>query len=185
MMQTAYETKRLLLLQSHPRLKKQVFAYYQENHDFLQPTEPKHTESFLTLETQKLLLKRDWKNFKKQTHLRLWMMLKENPNRIIGVVTLSNITPMPVQSATVSYKCHKDELNKGYITEALEKLISIAFDDIGLHRLEVSIMPRNRCSLHVAQKLGFQNEGIEKECVQINGKWEDHVRMARINPNSH
>ncbi len=47
-----------------------------------------------------------------------------------------------------------------------------------LHRLQVSIIPRNRPSLRVAEKLGLRNEGTALRYLEINGVWEDHVRFA-------
>lgn len=181
MLQTAYETNRLLLLQSNPRLIKQVLAYYKENETFLQPTEPKHPNDFLELKTQKLILKQDWNRFQSRTGVRFWLALKEDPKRIIGLVGINNIIMGALQSGFVAYKCHKDEINQGYITEALEKLIFIAFHDLGLHRLEANIMPRNKRSLRVTEKLGFLNEGTARDYLKIDGKWEDHIHMVLLN----
>jgi ribosomal-protein-alanine N-acetyltransferase len=47
-----------------------------------------------------------------------------------------------------------------------------------LHRLQVSIIPRNGPSLRVAEKLGLRNEGTALRYLEINGVWEDHVRFA-------
>lgn len=181
MLQTTYETNRLLLVQSNPRLKKQVLAYYKENVSFLQPTEPKYPIDFLELSTQKQILKQDWQRFQHRTGVRYWIFEKDNLNQIIGLVGINNIIMGALQSGFVAYKCHKVEVNKGYVSEALEKLIFIAFHDLGLHRIEANILPRNAPSLRVAEKLHFQNEGIAKEYLKINGKWEDHVHMVLLN----
>jgi [ribosomal protein S5]-alanine N-acetyltransferase len=42
-------------------------------------------------------------------------------------------------------------------------------------------MPRNGASLRVAEKLGFENEGLGKKYLKINGKWEDHIHMVLFN----
>ena len=41
------------------------------------------------------------------------------------------------------------------MTEAVKAVTGIAFDDLGLHRIEANIMPRNKASLRVAEKAGF------------------------------
>ena len=48
----------------------------------------------------------------------------------------------------------------------------------GLHRLQISIIPRNRPSRRVAQKLWLRGEGIALRYLEIDGRWEDHVRYA-------
>jgi ribosomal-protein-alanine N-acetyltransferase len=47
-----------------------------------------------------------------------------------------------------------------------------------LHRLQISIIPRNRASRRVMEKLVFREEGTALRYLRINGHWEDHVRYA-------
>ncbi len=67
------------------------------------------------------------------------------------------------------------------MTEAVGKVVEYAFDVLGLHRLEANIMPRNKASLRVVEKLGFSEEGLSRKLLLINGRWEDHVRMVKLN----
>jgi ribosomal-protein-alanine N-acetyltransferase len=60
-------------------------------------------------------------------------------------------------------------------------VVEYAFDVLGLHRLEANIMPRNKASLRVVEKLGFSEEGLSRKLLLINGRWEDHVRMVKLN----
>ncbi len=73
-------------------------------------------------------------------------------------------------------------LNKGYMTEAIEKGISIMFSGYKLHRIEANVIPRNKRSLRVVEKLGFKHEGFSPKYLKINGVWEDHERFAILNP---
>lgn len=57
------------------------------------------------------------------------------------------------------------------------------FNDFGIHRIEANIMPKNKRSLRVVEKLGFYNEGIANKYLNINGKWEDHIHMVLLNDN--
>ena len=65
-----------------------------------------------------------------------------------------------------------------YVPEAFVVLCRFAFEDLALHRLQASIIPRNGPSNRVAEKLGLRNEGIALRYLEINGVWEDHVRYA-------
>jgi ribosomal-protein-alanine N-acetyltransferase len=47
-----------------------------------------------------------------------------------------------------------------------------------LHRVEISIIPRNSASRRVVEKLGIRQEGIAERFLEIDGVWEDHVRYA-------
>ena len=42
-------------------------------------------------------------------------------------------------------------------------------------------MPRNKASLRVLEKNGFTNEGTASEYLNINGVWEDHIHMVKLN----
>ena len=53
-----------------------------------------------------------------------------------------------------------------------------AFEELALHRLQVAIIPRNRPSRRVAEKLELREEGVAVRYLEINGVWEDHVRYA-------
>ena len=53
-----------------------------------------------------------------------------------------------------------------------------AFEEIDVHRLQVSIVPRNVRSRRVVEKLDFRCEGLAERYLEIAGVWEDHLRFA-------
>ena len=65
------------------------------------------------------------------------------------------------------------------MTAAVGVLTQYAFSQLGLHRLEANVMPRNRASLRVLEKNGYENEGLAKRYLHINGVWEDHIHMVK------
>ena len=81
-------------------------------------------------------------------------------------------------SCYVGVKMDKDFINQGYMTEAEKAVIAYAFDVLGLHRIEANVMPRNKCSMRLAEKCSFQYEGLSEKYLKINGVWEDHVHMV-------
>ena len=64
---------------------------------------------------------------------------------------------------------------------AVSMITQYAFEELHLHRIEANVMPRNQASLRVLQKIQFENEGISKYYLKINGVWEDHIHMVKIN----
>ena len=62
--------------------------------------------------------------------------------------------------------------------EALVILCKSAFEDLHLHRVQISIIPRNSASRRVVEKLDIREEGVAQRYLEINGTWEDHVRYA-------
>lgn len=180
-MKTLYKTDRLILKTLDGTYASLVLDYVLRNKDFLEKWETEKNENYFTLDYQKMSLKRDLDNFKLEKSLKFWIFKKNNKKRIIGSISLDNIIRGPFQSCFLGYKLDKDELNKGYMTEAVEKIVEIAFNNYGLHRIEANIMPRNIASIRVVEKLGFYNEGLAKKYILLNGKWEDHIHMVLLN----
>jgi ribosomal-protein-alanine N-acetyltransferase len=98
--------------------------------------------------------------------------------RFAGEVNLSSIQRGPFQNGYVGYWIDRLEAGRGYVPEACVVLFRFAFEELGLHRLQISIIPRNRASRRVAQKLWLRGEGIALRYLEIDGRWEDHVRYA-------
>jgi [ribosomal protein S5]-alanine N-acetyltransferase len=95
-----------------------------------------------------------------------------------GEVNLSSVQRGPFQSGYVGYWIDEVHAGKGYTPEAVVLLCRYAFEDLRLHRLQISIVPRNRSSHRVVEKLAIRNEGTALRYLEINGVWEDHVRYA-------
>ena len=171
------ETNRLILKTIDSSYSGLVLDYYIRNKGFLQEWEVLKKDEFYNKEYHEKNLEK----INNETTLRLWIFKKEDMSKIIGTVSLSNIVRGAFQSCHLGYKLDKDEINKGYMTEVLEKIIDIGFKDLHLHRIEANIMPKNKASLRVVEKLGFYNEGLAYKYLYINGKWEDHIHMVLIN----
>lgn len=95
-----------------------------------------------------------------------------------GEINLSSIQRGAFQSAYIGYWTDEAQAGNGYCPEAVVVLCRFAFEDLGLHRLQISIIPRNHASRRVVEKLELRSEGIALRYLQINGRWEDHVRYA-------
>ncbi|MEW6153330.1 MAG: GNAT family protein [Actinomycetota bacterium] len=98
--------------------------------------------------------------------------------RFAGEMNLSGVQRGPFQNAYVGYWIDQARAGNGYVPEALIVAARFAFDEIGLHRLQVAIIPRNHASRRVVEKLGLRDEGVALRYLAINGVWEDHVRYA-------
>ena len=98
--------------------------------------------------------------------------------RFAGEMNLSNIVRGAFQNAHVGYWIDQALAGQSYTPEALVVVARFAFEELGLHRLQVSIIPRNRSSRRVVEKLGLRCEGLAERYLEIDGRWEDHLRFA-------
>lgn len=178
--QTRYDSERLYLRILKPHYAREVLDYYKRNHNFLAEWDPRHSRDFYTLSYQKRQLSMEYSMFKNNSLVRFWIFKKED-NKLIGNLCYSNIVMGNFKSCYLGYKLDKEEINKGYMTEAIKRTVEIMFEDFNLHRIEVNVVPRNVRSLKVMEKLKFEQEGFSKRYLEINGKWEDHVHFATYN----
>ncbi len=96
----------------------------------------------------------------------------------VGEVSLGSLQRGPFQSAYVGYWIDEQHAGHGYVPEAVVLTLRYAFEELGLHRVEAVIVPRNARSRRVAEKLQLREEGTSARFLQIRGVWEDHVRYA-------
>ena len=95
-----------------------------------------------------------------------------------GEINMSHIARGAFLSAHVGYWIDERFAGKGLVAEGLLAVFEFAFEQVGLHRVQISIMHRNAASLRVVDKLGLRSEGIAQGYIQIAGIWEDHVRFG-------
>ncbi|MGD1817424.1 MAG: GNAT family N-acetyltransferase [Pleomorphochaeta sp.] len=158
----------------------QLLDYCKRNNSFLAPYSPIRPINFLTLDFQANVLLKNREAWDKDDSYTFYIFEKEN-NLLIGHISLSNIVRGAFQSCFMGYGLDKDYLNKGYMSFAVKQVVNFAFTTLKLHRIEANVMPRNMRSLKVLQKNGFNEEGLAKKYLKINGKWEDHVHMVILN----
>ncbi len=96
----------------------------------------------------------------------------------VGEMNLSNVRRGPFQSGDIGYSVDESCAGQGIAPEALLAVLGVAFEQVKLHRVEISIIPRNLRSRRVVEKLGVRQEGVAREYLEINGVWEDHTRYA-------
>jgi [ribosomal protein S5]-alanine N-acetyltransferase len=95
-----------------------------------------------------------------------------------GEINLSSVQRGPFQSAYLGYWIDERHAGHSYTPEAVVLTCRYAFEDLRLHRVQISIIPRNRSSRRVVEKLGIRDEGVAIRYLEINGAWEDHIRFA-------
>ncbi len=98
--------------------------------------------------------------------------------RFAGEINLSSVQRGPFQNAYVGYWIDQAMAGHSYVPEAFVVVCRFAFEELALHRLQASIIPRNRASHRVVEKLGLRREGTAVRYLEINGVWEDHDRYA-------
>ncbi len=179
MVMNPVESPRLRFEILSPDKAPEVLAFYQENRAHLEPWEPRREFGFYTVDYHRLLLEAYQKELLKGSGLRFWLRLKAD-GRLAGALNLTQIVRGPFLSGVIGYKTHAAYTGQGLMTEAVGRLIPLAFRELGLHRLEAGLMPVNEASRRVLVRNGFRQEGYSPGYLKINGRWEDHERYALL-----
>src|SRR6267142_3517470 len=87
--------------------------------------------------------------------LMKWGVAHRPNAELIGTVTLINFD-MTHRRAEIGYALGRAHWGKGYIQEALQTLLAYAFGELGLHRIEADVDPRNEASIRTLERLGFE-----------------------------
>ncbi len=103
---------------------------------------------------------------------------ERDSGRIVGVINLSEIVRGFFQSAYMGYYAVAGMNGRGLMGEAVSLVVTHAFRQVGLHRIEANIQPTNEASRALAKRLGFRQEGYSPRYLKIDGEWRDHERWA-------
>jgi len=175
-----WDTKRLTLKQIGPQDAEIVREYGLRCHETHRQWDPIRPDDWWDAPVVAERLAHEIEQADTDRALSLYLTLRAAPYRVIGRIALNNIVRGALQSCAIGYGLDPECTGKGYMTEALEAAVAIALHDLGLHRVEVAVVPRNVRSLAVVRRCGFAEEGTARRFIQIAGVWEDHVRFARI-----
>ena len=93
---------------------------------------------------------------------------------LVGRFNVAGIVRGPFQSAGLGYWVDSDYSGRGLASAAVRKIVEMARDELGLHRIEASTLRHNVGSQRVLSKAGFQQIGMAPRYLQIAGKWQDH-----------
>ncbi|WP_249011797.1 GNAT family N-acetyltransferase [Conexibacter sp. DBS9H8] len=106
------------------------------------------------------------------------LVCRREDDAILGFFNISQIVRRLFQSAYLGYAIGRPYAGQGYMAEAIEQVLEVAFLELRLHRLEANIQPGNEPSLALARRAGFQREGFSPRYLKIGGRWRDHERWA-------
>ena len=180
-----WESERLLLRELGPDRAAAVRAYGLACREYHTPWDPIRPDDFWELPVVAARLHAQLVDSAAGGSLCLCLSRKDDSERVIGVTNLRNIIRGALMGCHLGYGLAPEAVGYGYMTEAVRRVVEIGFGDLGLHRIEVNVMPRNTRSMGVAERCGFVREGFSPCFLRINGHWEDHVRLARVNEAMH
>ena len=149
----------------------------QRNEAFLAPWEPLRTPDYFTLESQRREIAAGESDMRAGAGYP-YAVIEVPTGAIVGRIALSGIVRGVFHNAYLGYFVDGACNGRGYATAAVGEVLSRAFGELRLHRVQAAVMPRNAGSLRVLERNGFRREGLAERYLKIAGRWEDHILHA-------
>lgn len=153
-----------------------ALAYAIENREFLAEWEPVRDRSWFTLRAQLVDIEAALADEAADRRYAFGVFRGDD---LVGRITLNQVVRGVFQNAYLGYSIGRRWNGRGFATEAVRLALEHAFGEVGLHRVQAAVMPRNAGSIRVLEKNGFREEGYAVGYLCINGVWEDHRIFAR------
>lgn len=84
------------------------------------------------------------------------------------------------RATAIGYWLSPDERGRGIVTRAAGRLVTHAFADLEIHRLEIRCVIENAASRAVAERLDFSYEGSLAHAYFLHGVFRDIALYARV-----
>ncbi len=117
-------------------------------------------------------------------HFAMWAILTRDGKRFLGMLNFHR-RHAGHRRLAIGYILAKKHWRRGYMHEALVPFIGHCFGDhraggLDSHRIEAEIEPENAASRALAEKLGFQAEGILRDRLCVEGKFRTVILYALL-----
>jgi RimJ/RimL family protein N-acetyltransferase len=94
-------------------------------------------------------------------------------DRLLGYIELDGVL-WSHQVCGIAYCIGEPaDRGQGYGREAVSLALAFAFHELNLHRVTLTVFNYNQPSIALAEKLGFQREGVFREFLQRDGQRHD------------
>ena len=122
---------------------------------------------------------------KKQKGFRFCITLKDNDELIGGIgYDVAFITPVGKVADPIGWFLLPEYQNKGYMTEAVKKVLEFAFLQDNCIRVATACFKENIATQKVMEKVGFRKEAEKLEAMWLDGQMRDRLEFA-INKNEY
>ena len=151
---------------------------YQRNFAHLEPWEPIRPDDFYT-EAGQLSRLKNLDAERAAGRVQRWTF-DRGDDEVYGSMTLSGIELGIFLNARMGYWVDAALTGRGLATAAVNAVCDHARQRWNLHRVEAGTNVDNVASQRVLVKCGFEEIGLSRAHLYINGKWSDSRQFHRI-----
>jgi UDP-4-amino-4,6-dideoxy-N-acetyl-beta-L-altrosamine N-acetyltransferase len=97
----------------------------------------------------------------------------------LGLIRVQDIE-MTNKSCAVGLDVFKEYRRKGYGLKIMEMLCEYEFSFLNMNRLWLLVAEYNEHARKIYEKIGFKQEGIQREAIYRFGKYNDYIMMSLL-----
>ncbi len=109
-----------------------------------------------------------------------FLLFRQCDDALLGGLTFGQIKRGVAQAATLGYWMGQPFAGQGWMSRAVRAATGFAFSTLRLHRIEAACLPANQASIRLLNRTSFQQEGLARAYLRINGVWQDHLLFALL-----
>ena len=176
-LKTEYETERLRLVVSDPRLASAVSDYLLRNRTDFEYYDRHYGDITYTALYQESALKAERDLYQTQEGVRYYIFIKKDPDTVIGNISFAYLHDKE-HEPSLGYKIDRSYRREGYAYEAASFLLPLVIKFCNLPYIAADALPENEASIGLLYKLGFKYAGIIPNAHEILGVMRDHYRYV-------
>jgi RimJ/RimL family protein N-acetyltransferase len=113
---------------------------------------------------------------------RLYRLTRTGSREMLGYGELGAIDPQCSSARLSRLLVEPGRRGEGLGLALVDALLSVAFDELALHRVELGVYDFNRGAIRCYEKAGFRIEGTRRECHLVAGSWWNSCTMGILAP---
>ena len=108
----------------------------------------------------------------------------EHEGRFVGTARLHGVDPVDRRARYAVGLLDRDVLGRGLGTEVTRAVVTYGFTEVGLHRIDLRVLAYNTRAIRCYRRVGFVEEGRERESALVDGTWHDDIIMGMLDRES-
>ncbi|MEP6674024.1 MAG: GNAT family protein [Ferruginibacter sp.] len=104
----------------------------------------------------------------------------DGTGKTVGHISLGNLSRKNKSARISRVMVDPEQQGKGYCCEMVTAVLSIGFEQLNLHRIELGVYDFNKAAIRCYQKAGMIIEGTSRDSLFFKQNWWSLVEMSML-----
>lgn len=161
-----------------------IQAFYSRNEAFFRPWFPSRDPEFFSLTYWQKRLDAAYEEFLADRSI-YFVSLTKDETEVLAVANFSSVIEGAFKGCFLHFALDHQHQGQGLMYTTLCNTLNYVFCELDLHRVMSSCPLNNLRAQNLLKQLGFEQEGVMRSYLKINGQWQDHSLNSLLNPLHH